>query len=116
MIQVVGEDKAHAKRACHFPEGGGGGFGEEILCSCMASSKASRHFQHLETGYPSLPQKLQGSPMYLLVLVEDSLDLEDLPFGDGFLASNLGEGLEELSLPIESILGFNFCFGFPVDV
>ena len=54
--------------------------------------------------------------MYFLVLEEDSLHLEVLPFGDCFLASNLGVGLEELSLPAESILCFGFFFNFSVDV
>ena len=56
MIQVVEEDKDFEERACPFPEGGGGGFREVVLCCCMTSSKASRCFQHLEIGYPSLPQ------------------------------------------------------------
>ena len=54
--------------------------------------------------------------MYLLVLEEDSLDLEVLPFEDCFLASDLGVGLEELLLHTNSILGFNFFFYFPIDV
>ena len=54
--------------------------------------------------------------MYFLVLEEDSLDLEVLPFRDCFLASDLGVGLEELSLPDESMLGFGFFFSFIVDV
>jgi hypothetical protein len=83
----------------------------------MASSKAFNHFQHLETGSPSLPQKLQGSLDFFFVLEEDSPDLEDFPYLEldyGF-ESDLGGGLEELSLPIESILGFDFYFFFPLD-
>ena len=67
----------------------------------MNSSKASRCFQCLEIGYPFLPKKLQGSPIKFLVLEQDSLDLEDLPFRVDFQAYNLGVGLEEVSLPIE---------------
>ena len=54
--------------------------------------------------------------MYFLVLEEDSLDLEDLPFRDCILAFDLGVGLEELSLPLESILCFGFFFNFSIDV
>ena len=104
------------ERSCPFPKGGGGGFREVILWCCMASSKASRHFQHLKIGCPSLPQKLQGSPVYFLVLEEDSLDLEVLPFRDYFLASNLGVSLEEHSLATEFVLCFGFFFDFSIDV
>ena len=51
---------------------------------------------------------------------EDSLEWEILPFRVDFWASNLGEGMEELSLPTKSNLGFGFyfgfCFHFPIDV
>ena len=48
--------------------------------------------------------------MYFLALEEDSLDLEDLPFRVGFWGFDLGVGLEELSLPTESVLCFSFFF------
>ena len=54
--------------------------------------------------------------MYFLVLEEDSPDLEVLLFRDYFLASDLGVGLEELSLPAEFVLCFGFFFDFSVDV
>jgi hypothetical protein len=44
----------------------------------MASFKASSFNQHLDSTFPSLPQKLQVSlEFFFLVLEEDSLDLED---------------------------------------
>ena len=33
-----------------------------------------------------------------------------------FCVANLGDGLEELSLLVESILGFGFYLGFPINV
>ena len=98
MIQVEGEEKDRAERAHPFLGGGGNGFGEAILCFCMASSKASRCFQHLETGCHSLLEKLQESLANFIVLEEDSSDLEGLLFGVDFHVSDLRDGLEELSL------------------
>ena len=82
----------------------------------MASSKASRCFKLLETRCPSFPHKLQGSLVYFLVLEEGSLDVEYLPFWEGFQAYDLGVGLEELSLPAEFVLCFGFFLDFSVDV
>jgi len=83
----------------------------------MASSKASNHFQNLETRCPSLPQKLQGSRVNFLVLEEDSPDLEDLlclGLNCCFEVFFKG-GLEERSLLEKSFLGFNFCFDLSLD-
>ena len=72
----------------------------------MASSKASKRFQHLEMGGPSFPQKLQVSTDFFLVLEVDSVDFkEDLPL------EGLG-GCLELVFSI-SFFGLAFYFGFP---
>ena len=54
-----------------------------------------------------LATKTARMAVCFLVLEEDSLDIEDIPFGDCFLASDLGIGLARLSLLAESVL----CFG-----
>ena len=72
----------------------------------MASSKASKHFQHLEIGCPSFPQKLQVSIDFFLVLEGDLVDFEeDLPL-EG-LAKGLG------SVFGVSFFSLDFNFGFP---
>jgi hypothetical protein len=84
----------------------------------MASSKASKRFQHLETGCPSFPQKLQVSTDFFLVLEVDSVDFEeDLPLEGlaGGFESFFCAGLEEDSLPAESFFSFPFYFGFPCE-
>lgn len=57
-------------------------FGVEMWCYYMASSKASILFQHLVFECPSLPQKLQGSFDFFVVLEEDSPDREDSVGGE----------------------------------
>ena len=69
----------------------------------MASSKASKHFQHLEMGCPSFPQKLQVSINFFLVMEVESVDFkEDLPL-EGLVA-----GLEL----VFSVSFFNLAFYF----
>ena len=63
-----------------------------------------------------LATKTTRSPINFLVLEEDSPNLEGLLFRVDFLVFDLGDGLEELSLPVEYALGFRFNFGFFVDV
>ena len=73
----------------------------------MTSSKASKHFQNLEMGCPSFPQKLKVSIDFFLVLEEDSVDFEeDLPL-EG-LAGGLG------SIFGVSFFGLGFLFLFPL--
>ena len=72
MIQDDLEDKARAWRAWSFPIDEEGGWGEDMWCCYMESSKASNYFQHLETRCPSLPKKLWGPHTIFLVLKEDS--------------------------------------------
>lgn len=109
-IHVVVEDKTSVGREYPFLGGEGSNFREAILCYYLASSRSSRHFQHLETRCPSLPQKLQESPMYFLILEEDSLDMEYFPLGGGFLLFYFWGGLEECLMFVESNLGFYFYF------
>ena len=72
----------------------------------MVSSKASKHFQHLETGCPSFPQKLQVSTDFFVILEVYLVDFEeDLPL------EGLAGGLE-LVFGV-SFFGLAFYFGFP---
>ena len=74
----------------------------------MASSKASKLFQHLEMGCPSLPQKLQISLDFFLVLEVDLVEFdESLPFRGlvGGLVSIFGV----------YFFGFSFFFDFPLE-
>lgn len=71
----------------------------------------------MEIGCPSLPQKLQGLPMDFLVLEEESLDLEGLPFLglDCDLEGDYVDVLEGSSWPTKSLMGFSVYFFFTVD-
>ena len=74
----------------------------------MASSKASRCFQHLETRSPSLPQKLQVSLDFFLALEVKSVEFEEyLPLGG--LAQGLGSNFGV------SFFDLTFFFDFPLE-
>ena len=74
----------------------------------MASSKASKHFWHLEMGCPSLPQKLQVSLDFFLVFEVDSVDFKEyLPLGG--LAWGLG-----LDFGV-CFFDFSFFLDFPLE-
>ena len=78
----------------------------------MASSKAFKRFQHLETECPSFPQKLQVSLDFFLALEVDSPDFEEsLPF-QGF-ARRGGGGLG--SYFDMSFFALPFFFDFPLE-
>ena len=109
-MKNLGRPRSHSScnKSVIFSCKGDEDLGDEIWCSCMASSKASKCFQHLEMGCPSLPQKLQVSLDFFLVLEVDSVDFEEsLPLGG--LVGGLG------SIFGVSFFDFSFCFDFLLE-